>query len=183
MKKYFSFSVIVLSTLLLFSCATDTGNNPKATLQAFFEALAKKDVITARKLATTNSKTMLDMVEMGLKMNQSAAISNEFEQMKMQYGEADIVGDQATVAVKVNASESPTHFILKKENGAWKVAFDLATMMQMGTNEKHALNPNALDSMNEQIEGLKKMNPDSLQELLKKGLKALDSLKTIAPVQ
>lgn len=183
MKKYFTFSVIVLSALLLFSCAAETGNNPKATLQAFFEALAKKDVTAARKLATADSKTMLDMMEMGLKMNQSEEDSREFDKLKMQLGEAAIVGDQATVAVKVNASESPTNFILKKENGAWKVAFDLGSMMQMGVNKREHLNKNDIDKMKEEMEGLKKINTDSLQEILKNSLKALDSLKTIAPKQ
>lgn len=183
MKKYFPFSVIVLSTLLLFSCAAETGNNPKATLQAFFEALSKKDVTAARKFATADSKSMLDMMEMGLKMNQSAAIAKELDQMKMQYGEAAIVGDQATVAVKINSSESPTNFILKKENGAWKVAFDSGSMMQMGINKRDHLNENDIGKMKEEMEALKKINTDSLQDILKNSLKALDSLKAIAPKQ
>ena len=59
-------AVLVVSTSLMFSCKSNSGD-PKMVLSAFMDALAKKDMVAARKLATTDSKTMLDMMEMGMK--------------------------------------------------------------------------------------------------------------------
>ena len=46
-----------------------------------------------------------------------------------------IEGDKATVPVKDKKSGETTNYTLKKEGGSWKVAFDKATMTQMGSDK------------------------------------------------
>ena len=58
----FAFSAVYIS-----GCNSG-GGDPKAVLTAFFDAMAKKDIAAARKLATADSKAMFDMMEMAMKM-------------------------------------------------------------------------------------------------------------------
>ncbi len=67
MKKIL-LAVAMLSTISFSSCNSSGGGDPKAVLTSFFEALSKNDIEAARKLATKDSKQMIDMMEMGLKM-------------------------------------------------------------------------------------------------------------------
>ena len=90
-----------------------------------------------------------------------------------------IEGDKATVAVKDKTSGESTNFILKKESGNWKVAFDKASLMQMGTDkmkEKGMNSNDMIDSAQNGLEKLKEMNPDSLANKMKEGM---DKLKEI----
>ncbi len=130
MKKIL-FAALLLSPVLFFSCNSG-GGDPKAVLSQFFEALSKKDISAARKLATDDSKSMMDMMEMGMKMDNNSKDSDKFDKSNMEFGEVKIDGDKATVAVKETTSGKTTNYILKKENGKWKVAFDKASMMNMG---------------------------------------------------
>ncbi|MEO7314970.1 MAG: hypothetical protein ABIW47_07285 [Ginsengibacter sp.] len=51
--------------------------------------------------------------------------------------DAMIDGDRATINIKEKDSGEETNFILKKEDGAWKVAFDKASFIEMsGQNER-----------------------------------------------
>ena len=71
------------------------------------------------------------------------------------------------------------NFTLKKESGAWKVAFDKASMMQMGMDKMKEKDPGALDSLNSHLNEIKKLNVDSLKDLMNNGMKSLDSLKDL----
>jgi len=53
----------------------------------------------------------------------------------MQMGDATISGDSATVPVTDKKSGESTDFLLKKENGNWKVAFDMSTLMNMANKK------------------------------------------------
>ena len=62
--------------------------------------------------------------------------SNEqFDKSKMEIGEAKIDGDKATVNVKETKNGESVNFVLKKEEGSWKVAMDMNTMMGMGAEK------------------------------------------------
>lgn len=150
MKK-FMFALALLGGIVLYSgCKGGGSGDPKKTLEAFFDALAKKDIEAARKLATAESKSMLDMMEMGMKMaKDDTKETDKYDKTKMEFGEPKIEGDKATIAVKEKASGESTNFSLKKEGGEWKVAFDKASMMQMGMekiNEK-----GGIDSLTNEI--------------------------------
>ena len=177
MKKLFV-AVLAFSTIYLSSCNSG-GGDPKTVLTGFFDAMAKKDFVEARKLATADSKSMLDMMEQGMKMAGNVAedkTHDKFDKSKMEMGEAKIDGDKATVNVKELKGGESIDFVLKKEEGSWKVAMDMGTMMNIGMQKmKEKGMDGALDSLTNE---LKNINPDSLKELMNKSMKVIDSLKS-----
>jgi hypothetical protein len=170
-----------LSTLYIGSCKS-SGGDPKAVLTGFFDAMAKKDIAAARKLATADSKAMFDLMEMGMKMKDNTVedkTDEQFNKSKMEIGEAKIDGDKATVNVKDKKSGESINFILKKEAGEWKVAMDMNTMMGMGAEKmkEKGLNEEQMGNMKEEMEKFKNMSADSLKMMMDKGIQAMDSLK------
>ena len=98
MKNYL-FPILVLMTLLNTGCK-NTSEDPKSVLSQFFDAMAKKDIVAARNLSTEESKSMLDMMEMQLKLDSSSNNSTKYDKSQMEFGEPKIDGDKATVLVK-----------------------------------------------------------------------------------
>jgi len=174
MKKLFV-AVAILSSAMLFTGCGGSGGDPKAALVAFFDAMEKKDVEAARKLATADSKSMMDMMEMGLKMDKSKDTKDDgkFDKTRMEFGDAKIEGDKATVPVKDKKTGESVNFTLKKEEGKWKVAFDKSSIMQMATDKMQE--KGGMDSLQHAMDELKNINIDSLKEGLNKGKEALDS--------
>ena len=175
MKKML-LAVAVTTSLLLVSCNAG-GGDPKTVLSAFFDALSKKDFDGAKKLATKDSEAMFSMIQMGMSMNKDNKDMDKYDKSKMEFGETKIDGDKATVAVKDKNSGETTNFILKKESGNWKVAFDKASLMQMGTDKmkEHGMNPtDVMDTVKNGLDKLKSMNTDSLMDKMKE---ATDKLK------
>lgn len=162
------------AAVLIMFTSCKSGGDPKAVLSEFFTKLGKKDLEGARKLATTDSKQMLDLMEMGMKSADTKDF-DKFAEGKMEYGEAKIDGDKATVPVKELSNGETTNYILKKEGGAWKVAFDKATMMEIGTQKMNEGGVNMSDSIANAIDQIKQMDTDSLADALKEGSKAMDS--------
>jgi hypothetical protein len=174
MKKIM-FVLAILGGIVLYTGCKSSGGDPKKTLESFFDALAKKDIEGARKFATAESKSMLDMMEMGMKMaKEDAKETEKYDKTKMEFGEPKIEGDKATIAVKEKASGESTNFTLKKEGGEWKVAFDKASMMQMGMekiNEK-----GGIDSLQQDLGNL---STDSLNKAIEGAGQALDSAQKV----
>lgn len=184
MKKML-FAAMVTASLLFIGCNAGSGD-PKSVLIAFFEAMSKKDIAGAKKLATKDSEAMFSLMEMGMNMAKDAKNEemDKFDKTKMEFGETKINGDQATVAVKDKNSGESTNFILKKESGAWKVAFDKASVMKMGTDkmkEKGMDGAAVMDSLNSGLDKLKDLNTDSLANQMKEGLDKLNELKEKNP--
>lgn len=174
MKKFLF--ALLLSPIFFTGCNSG-GGDPKAVLSQFFAALSKKDMVAARKLATEESKSMLDMMESAMKMAKDDAKDNDkFDPKSMEIGEPKIDGDKATVPVKEIKSGESLNYILKKENGSWKVAFDKASMMNMGMEKAAEKGINPADSINKAMDELKDLNVDSLKDGMKKGMEALDSV-------
>jgi Domain of unknown function (DUF4878) len=172
MKKIFKAAAVAIAVAL--SSCNAGGGDPKTVLVAFFEALSKKDIATAKKLATKDSEGMFSMMEMGMKMAKDSKDDglDKFDKNKMIFGEAKIEGDKATVEVKDKEKGEAVNFIMKKEGGSWKVAFDKASMMQMGAEK---MSEKGVDGA-EAIDKLKDMNMDSLTNKMQDGL---DKLKEI----
>ena len=173
--------LLAFSALYISSCKSGAGD-PKAVLTGFFDAMAKKDIAAARKLATADSKAMFDLMEMGMKMKDNTAedkTDEQFDKSKMEMGEAKSTVDRATGNVKEKKSGEAVDFVLKKENGEWKVAMDMATMMSMGAEKmkEKGMNDEQMGELNEKMEEFKNMSADSLKMMMDKGMKALDSLK------
>lgn len=145
--------VAVALSIFAIGCNKNDGD-PKAVLTSFFDALSKKDIDGAKKYATKESASMLDMMKMGMQNAGADKKDDEYNKENMEFGEAKVDGDKATVPVKDKKSGESTNFTLKKEDGAWKVAFDKATMMEMA-NEK--MKEGGMD-MNKGMEDLKNMS-------------------------
>jgi hypothetical protein len=171
-----------------------SSSDPKVTLINFITALSKKDIAGAKKLATKESESMFSMMEMGLKMAENMKkdeADDEFSKFnpdKMEFGEAKIDGDKATVPVTNKDEKETVNFILKKESGAWKVAFDKASMMEMGGEKmrEKGMEDGGSDSLNFNTDEMKKglemadsllknMDPKKLEELQK----AAENLKNM----
>jgi hypothetical protein len=159
MKKIL-FGAAVIAMAGLFSCNGAGSGDPKSVLISFFEALGKKDIAAARKLATESSKQMLDLMEMGMKSNPDKnAKDDKFDKDKMEFGEPKIDGDKATIHVKEKGTQDGTDFNLKKEGGSWKVAFD-KSMMTDKINEgmDKMKDSGAMDSLNNELKNDTSLN-------------------------
>ncbi len=177
MKKML-LALVVATSLLFFSCNSG-GGDPKSVLTAFFDAMSKKDIATAKKLATKESEAMFSLMEMGMNMAKDSKTDqmDKFDKAKMEFGDTKIDGDKATVAVKDKNSGESTNFILKKEGGAWKVAFDKASVMQMGTDKMKEKGVDMNDVINKGADAMKNVNMDSLTDKMKEGLEKLNENK------
>src|SRR5688572_12962958 len=121
MKKLLLGAFTAMVLLLATSCNRG-GGDPKHVLSEFFEALSKNDMLKARSLATAESKSLLDMMEMAMKTEKGE--TGKLNPSNMQFGEARINGNKAIVPVKETTSGETMNYTLKKESGKWKVAFD-----------------------------------------------------------
>jgi len=171
MKKFF-LAVLVVAVVIIAGCNSGSGD-PKAVLGQFFDALSKNDMVAARKLATADSKSMLDLMEMGMKTDNKE--TEKYDKKKLEFGEAKIEGDKATVPVKEIVGGETINYTLKKESGAWKVAFDKTSIMSMGMDKMKEEGINVTDSLDNVMDELKKIDMDSLKKSLKEGSKTLDS--------
>ncbi|HSN60449.1 MAG TPA: hypothetical protein VLR49_05920 [Ferruginibacter sp.] len=171
MKKFF-LALLVVATVIFAGCSGGSGD-PKAVLGQFFDALAKNDMVAARKLATADSKSMLDLMEMGMKTDNKE--TEKYDKTKLEFGEAKIEGDKATVPVKEKSGGEIMNYTLKKESGAWKVAFDKTSIMSMGMDKMKEEGINITDSLDNVMDELKKIYMDSMKKSMKEGSKALDT--------
>ena len=173
MKKLL-IGAVVITSVFLAGCNSAGKGDPKSVLMSFFDALTKKDISAARKFATTDSKSMLDMMEMGMKMGGDKKDDGKYDKEKMEFGDAKIEGDKATVGVKDKTSGETTNFTLKKESGDWKVAFDKSSMMNMGMDKMKEKGMDMDSTINNGMDKLKEMNTDSLGDKLKESMQKLE---------
>ena len=176
MKKLVVAFSLACVIVLMGSCSSSSSGDPKATLLAFFDAMSKKDMESVRKLTTSESKGMIDMMQMGMSMAKDKTALAKYDKSNMEIGEAVINGDEATVVAKEKTSGESVTFSLKKQEGAWKVAFDMASMMEMATDKMKEKGVSA-DSLKMMMNEMKNLNIDSLQKVLKEGINEMDSAK------
>ena len=162
MKKII-LSVAAIITFSIIGCKSGDGD-PRNVLMSFFDALGKKDINTAKKYATKDSEAMLNMMQMGMSTGTDSSKDKMFDKSNMEYGNAEITGDKATVPVKDKKSGETTNFTLKKESGDWKVAFDKTTMMQMATDKMKSKGMDmngGMDSAQKMMNDLNKISDSS----------------------
>lgn len=187
MKKML-FAVAAFAVITLSACKGG-GNaaTPEAAVKGFMEKMAKMDIDGAKKYATKESASVLDMMKMGVEMAKKMGgdkADSEMEKMKnakIEYGTPKIDGDNATIAVTtISGDDKETKDIkLKKEDGSWKVAFDKSSMM--GGDADKADMP-TMDDVNKMKEGLEKMG-DSLGDKMKEaGEKIEEATKALDTV-
>lgn len=171
---------LVLATVIFAGCNAG-GGDPKAVLTAFFEAMSKKDFVAAKKLATKDSEGMFSMMEAAMKMGgKDSKNEMNFEKDKVVFGESKIDGDKATVEVKDKEKGEGVNFVLKKESGDWKVAFNKEWMSQMAMqkmSEKGMDMNNILDTVNSGLNKLKEVNLDSITDKMKEGINKIEENK------
>lgn len=154
-------SVATIIAFGLIGCKSGS-DDPKGVLKSFMESLAKKDIEGAKKYATKDSEAMLGMIQMGMSMAPKDTKDSTYDADNMEFGDAKIEGDKATVPVKNKKNGETTTYTLKKEGGAWKVAFDKATMTQMGTDKMKDMNNNGTD-LNNTMDSASRMLQDMNQ--------------------
>lgn len=176
MKKNILILLSITVVLFFSNCASNSTGDPKIVLAQFIEALGKKDIAKARNLATEDSKSMLDLIDMGMKSGEAKDM-DKYDKNKMVFGDAMIDGDKATVPVKETTSGETVNYTLKKEKGGWKVAFDKGSLMSIGMDKMKEKGINPADSMGKVMEEIKKLDMDSLKRGMQEGMKALDSTK------
>ncbi len=180
MMKKIMLALVLVSGTLLFSCKSG-GGDPKSVLAEFFTALSKKDMAKARTFATEDSKSMLDMMEMGMNMTKDDKETAKYSENNLTYGEVKIDGDKATVPVTEKTSGETMNYTLKKEKGTWKVAFDKQSVMSMGMEKMNEQGINPTDSIDAAMDELKNMDQDSIKAAINEGLKMIDSAKEANP--
>jgi hypothetical protein len=179
--------ILLISTafvVVLSGCNSNSGD-PKEVLGHFFDAISHKNIDEAKKYVTKDSEGMMGMMQMG--MNSMDDSDNEIPLQKenMEIGNAVITGDRATVPVKDKKSGETTDFVLKKESGAWKVAFDKSTLLEMGQKKmkEHGMDMRDMEgmdsmkhSMNEAMDSLNAAMPE-MKHKMEHAQKMMDSAR------
>ncbi len=167
---------VILFCLLLFSGCLTTDNNsgPTEVLEAFADAIVKKDMIKAKQLSTPESQSVLNM--MGVAgLTTGVKFTDKFNKEKVEFGVATITGDNATVPVKDRATGQAINFPLRKINGQWRVSIDANSMMGMARSKINTTTGGLKDSAKNVI---KRINLDKLKGKLNN---ILDSVKIEIP--
>ncbi len=170
MKKLLLATVIVASVCIIGCKNGGGGENPSTVLSEFFDAMIKNDKVKIKDLTTAESASMLSMMEMG--MEKGGKDMNKFDNNKMEIGTAVIDGDKAKVPVKEKGKSETVNFLMKKEGGKWKVAFDKASIMEMATDKMKGTNIG--DSLTSAMGKLKSANIDSIKDEVNKAMKDVD---------
>jgi hypothetical protein len=174
MKKIFT-RMMLASLVVVFGCGSDT-SDPTQSLKSFLQALEKQDYAEAKKYATDESKSLLDLMAMGNSSNQADSSSSKSSTVeRIIFGDPTINGEKATVTVQQKVDQTPVTFTLKKIGNDWKVAFDKTTLLGMGMeqlNEKGSLKKNQLDKA---LDEIKKVGIDSMQRAYEQEMKQLDT--------
>ncbi|CAN5150617.1 hypothetical protein BH09BAC2_BH09BAC2_17130 [soil metagenome] len=151
--------LFIAAAFITFSLAgCKNSNDPKSAIQEFFDAMGKKDIPKAKTFATKDSEGMIGMMETG--MSKDSSMMSQFDKSNISFGDAKINGDKATVPVINKKASDTTNFILKKEDGKWKVAFDMNSIMEMMQEKMKAAGARMQQEGN--IDGMQQNMNDSM---------------------
>ncbi len=197
MKKTLTpFLIALIAIILAVGCNSKdkVANDPKSVVIAFFETMAKKDIDGLSKYVTKESKGTMDLLKKAETASKSQKDSKKEEKdpaeslklKDLEYGDAKIDGDNATVSIKHIKKNETIEIPLKKEGGDWKVDFTMETLMKMNMdNDKGSMNdintfrdttgvppdPIMIDTLKKGLEDmqneLKKLDPEKMKEALK----------------
>jgi hypothetical protein len=113
MTRTLKFSAIaLLAVVVLWACGGASG--PKAVGENFLNAMAKGDIEGAKKYATKEAQSSLDMMA-------ATAEAKKANPDKIEIGEVKEEGDKATLSYKENGTEKTLNLV--KEDGQWKAAW------------------------------------------------------------
>ena len=164
MKK-FLICALSISLLIFSGCQSSDKGDPQKVLHNFLMALSQRDFSKAKTYATQDSDGMISMMEMSMqKMGNNIDEGHAGKMMElvknMKMSPAKIEGDKATVEVTDSKSNESTDFMLKKEKGDWKVAFDMSTLMNMASKKmkEHGMDLNSPEVRNKMDSAMQKLN-------------------------
>jgi hypothetical protein len=180
MKKYLGL-LLMIFYLMLGGCQSEVNSDPETVLHTFFDAMAKGNISEARQYATSDSKSLLDMMETISKFDSTSSIeTSRYLSENVEFGKAKIVGDEATIAIKNKKDEEKLEFILRKEKGIWKVAFDINTILTIGMQKMREKGIQNTKNLNDVLSELNSIGADSLKKDASEEMKKLDDvLKSI----
>lgn len=146
--------------LFIFSGCDGGNREPKSVLSKFFKSLLKNDFETARQLATPESKSMLDDIELAMRTDSTA--TGMYDMQRMKFGDPVIKLDTAFVPVMDRQNGEVKRYMLHKEqDGVWKVIFDKTTIYRMMADMLQEESP--LTDFEDQM-GTDTLNVDSLAQ-------------------
>ncbi len=183
MKKIF-FALCLVAGLA--SCnSNDKAGSPTAAIDAMFTAMKNGNVEDIKKFITKQDVAFLESAEKFMNSIDPGAITKMKEKMGNEFKEKvkdvkytlkneKVDGDKATVDAEVTDNgKTDTHtFKLLKEDGAWKISLTNSGG-GMFNSMKGDMGPGGKD-LEDGLEKLKKMNPDSLKMLLDSMKKRMD---------
>jgi len=137
---------------MLFLSGCNSASSPKAVLAKFLTAMEHGDIQEAKKYASADSQSFLNMVG----ENNNGTVDVYKNEDFVVTDNIRINGNDAKVEVRGKSSDTGIDFSLRKEDGGWKVVFNLGALF------------------NTAIEGFKKAGQDVKKEINN----ALDSIKT-----
>jgi hypothetical protein len=182
---------------LLYSCKNTTTSTPTSTVNSFIAASKEGDIDEIKKYISRQDISLMEMGEGFL----SRVDSNAANEMKQKFAtdfkdkvkdtridvkDEKIDGNNATVNVEFNheGKTDTRPFSLVKEDGKWKISLMSTGMNNSGANKEdieEAMKSINLDSLpasvQKEIGNLNQMDKDSLNKLMKEGMKELEKLK------
>lgn len=159
---------LVAGFVLLAMVSCKSGGDPKETVQHFFTALKDKKFDEAKKYATKESQSLLDMISSLAQKMPDSTSADKAKEEKFDVTNVKINGDAATADVVPNDKSAALTVNLKKEEGQWKVAFDKSSLMKMSLDQAQK---QGVDVQKEVTGAF-----DSLKSAADQGSRALDSL-------
>lgn len=169
--------LMLLSAVIFQGCGGQSGS-PKDVINSFLNAMKTGDLKVMKQYLTKSDVGYLEMAEnmaknFGLGDSATEKMQNEFKakskDASFEVKDEKINGDNATVNVAVtqNGKTETQPFELKKEDGKWKVS-----LMSTGLNRAGM----SSEDMQKAMEGVKKLNSDSIADMLKKSQEELKKL-------
>ncbi len=144
------FAVVCLLCIIS-ACNVVSSASPKETLTKFLTAMEHGDFKEAKKYATSDSQSFLDMAA---KSTNGAADLYKDQDFNVT-DKVNVNGDEATVEVKNNSAGQGAKFRLQKEGGAWKVEFNLSALLNMAKDALKDVGTDVQKEVNEAIDSIK----------------------------
>ena len=170
------------------ACNSGNQGTPTGTIDAMFTAMKGGNMDDIKKFITKADIAMIESVEKfantidpeaikKMKTKMGDEFKDKVKDMKYTLKNEKVEGDKATVdATVTDGAKTETHtFNLVKEDGAWKISL-MNSGDGMFNSMKGNMGPDSKD-LEQGLEKLKNMDPDSLKMLMNKGLQMMDSMK------
>lgn len=111
----------------VYSCNTNKNDTdgPKKAMSKFLTAMENNNFEEAKEYATEDSQDFLEMID-----KDDNNTGNAYKDKKFDITTVETHGDDANVGVRFKGNTA-LNFHLKKQQGQWKVAFNLNAMLDM----------------------------------------------------